>query len=125
MSSELRLRANRANAARSTGPKTAAGKAHSVRNSRRHGFLARQILVGTESPAAFKELFDVTIARWAPVDDVELGFIKEMPAARWRLRRVWAMETEMLEPAMETQPARRNLARLSAAFGELAAGPPL
>ena len=125
MSSELRLRANRANAALSTGPKTAAGKAHSSRNSRRHGFLARQILVGTESPAAFKELFDVSIAQWAPVNDVELGFIEEMTAATWRLRRAWAMETQMLETAMEPQPARSNLARLTAAFGDLAAGPAL
>src|SRR5438874_4854329 len=104
MSSELRLRANHANAALSTGPKTAVGKAHCARNSRRHGFLARQILVGTASPAAFKELFDVSIARWAPVDDVELGFIEEMTAATWRLRRAWAMETRCLKPLRKNNP---------------------
>jgi hypothetical protein len=37
MTSERRLRANRNNAKRSTGPKTAAGKARSARNARRHG----------------------------------------------------------------------------------------
>jgi hypothetical protein len=37
MTSERKLRANRENAKRSTGPKTAAGKARSARNARRHG----------------------------------------------------------------------------------------
>src|SRR6266481_2814444 len=103
MSSELRLRANRANAARSTGPVTPKGKAYSSRNALRHGFLAKQILVGTESPAAFKAVFDLFVARWSPVDDVEIGMVEEMAAAYWRLRRAWAMETEMLREAMENQ----------------------
>ena len=38
MISERRLRANRANSRRSTGPKTVAGRATAARNSRRHGF---------------------------------------------------------------------------------------
>jgi hypothetical protein len=40
MTSERRLRANRENAKRSTGPKTATGKARSARNARRHGLSA-------------------------------------------------------------------------------------
>src|SRR5882757_10383909 len=115
MSSDLRLRANRANAARSTGPVTAEGKAQSSRNARRHGLLSRQVLVGKESPAAFKALFDLFIARWSPVDDVELGLIEEMAAASWRLRRVWALESEMLESAMESHTDRRHLTRMAAA----------
>ena len=82
MSSELRLRAN---AARSTGPVTPEGKAHSSRNALRHGFLAKQILVGAESPAGFKAVSDLFIARWAPLDDVELGMV-ETAATYWRLR---------------------------------------
>jgi hypothetical protein len=37
MTSERKLRANRKNAERSTGPRTAAGKARSARNARKHG----------------------------------------------------------------------------------------
>src|SRR4051794_19489271 len=106
MSSELRLRANRANAARSTGPVTPEGKAYASRNALRHGFLAKQILAGTEPPAAFREVFDLFAARWSPVDDIEIGMLEEMAAAYWRLRRAWAMETEMLRAAIETQPGR-------------------
>ena len=38
MTSPAKLRANRRNAAKGTGPKTAAGKARAARNARRHGF---------------------------------------------------------------------------------------
>jgi len=41
--SERKLQANRANATRSTGPKTAAGKASSRRNALKHGILSRSI----------------------------------------------------------------------------------
>ncbi len=41
--SERRLRANRANAQRSTGPKTAAGKARSRANAVKHGLSARAL----------------------------------------------------------------------------------
>lgn len=42
--SEGRLRANRANAKKSTGPKTARGKRHSSFNSITHGMLARKVM---------------------------------------------------------------------------------
>jgi len=38
MTSPAKLRANRRNGAKGTGPKTAAGKARAARNARRHGF---------------------------------------------------------------------------------------
>jgi hypothetical protein len=41
--SERKLRANRANAQRSTGPRTAAGKAVSSRNACKHGILSRTV----------------------------------------------------------------------------------
>jgi hypothetical protein len=41
--SERKLRANRANAKRSTGPKTEAGKATSRRNALKHGILSRSV----------------------------------------------------------------------------------
>jgi hypothetical protein len=125
MSSELRLRASRAKKPRSTAPIFPKPLALSPRDALRHRLLSRQILVGKEAPTAFRALFDLFLARWAPVDDVELGLIEEMAAATWRLRRVWALETEMFEAAMESQTDRRHIARMAAAFGELAEGPKL
>src|SRR5262245_27355524 len=91
-----RIRASRANGARSRGPITPQGKANSSRNSLRHGLLAKAVLVGKESPESFRALCELLAQRFAPVDDLELGMLEEMAASFWRLRRAWAMESEML-----------------------------
>jgi hypothetical protein len=108
--SEKRLRANRANAAA---------------NAKRQALLAKQILVGNESAGNFQALCDILLQRFAPVDDFEYGLIEELASAYWRLRRAWALETEMLENAMQKHSARRQLARMDAAFADLSAQPRL
>ena len=71
MTSERKIRANRANAQSSTGPKTAQGRSHAARNALRHGLnlpiysdpalseevkaLAREI-IGTDANAQVQEL---------------------------------------------------------------------
>ena len=117
--SEKRLRANRANAAKSTGPKTPEGKVRCSLNAIRHGLLAKQILVGSESAEGFKTLCDLLVQRFAPVDGFEYNMIEELAASYWRLRRVWSVETEMLERAMENK-TDRGVARTASAFSDLA-----
>ena len=47
--SEKQRRANRQNAKKSTGPKTADGKARASRNALKHGLLAKDVVItGTE-----------------------------------------------------------------------------
>jgi len=48
MTSELQRAANRFNAKRSSGPKTASGKARASANSRRHGLAAQRVYDATE-----------------------------------------------------------------------------
>jgi len=48
--SERKLQANRANAKRSTGPRTEAGKAASCRNALKHGILSRSVDLPLETP---------------------------------------------------------------------------
>ncbi|TCP41261.1 hypothetical protein [Rhodovulum marinum] len=49
MTSARKLAANRANASRSTGPRSAAGKARSAGNARRHGVFAREALAARKA----------------------------------------------------------------------------
>jgi len=53
--------ANRKNGARSTGPKTPAGKAASSRNSLKTGLLSRELILAGESREEFDALFDQLI----------------------------------------------------------------
>src|SRR5215813_12507627 len=55
MSSLKQLEANRANAQKSTGPRTTEGKAASSRNALKHGLYAEQILLPFESQEEFEE----------------------------------------------------------------------
>ena len=54
--SEARLRANRQNAQKSTGPKTARGKGHSRRNALKHGLLVKQLLFSEDGKPINEEL---------------------------------------------------------------------
>jgi hypothetical protein len=57
--SEARLRANRQNAQKSTGPKTARGKAYSRRNAVKHGLLSKQVLFSDDGKPINEELLEL------------------------------------------------------------------
>jgi len=82
--SERKLRANRANAQRSTGPRTAAGKATSCRNALKHGILSRSL---DSQPATFRGSF-------APGVSATGSVLQETDRVWRRLARVVALENE-------------------------------
>jgi hypothetical protein len=117
--------AARANGARSLGPITPEGKRRSSQNAIRHGLLARCIVMENESRASFDALLGQYLDRLQPADGVEFGFIEEMVAAYWRMRRAWAIETRLFENCVAAQPPGDEVDRMAAAFTELAASPGL
>ena len=56
--SKRQLEANRRNALRSSGPRTAAGKAVARDNALKHGFLSRHLIIEGESAEDFQQLLD-------------------------------------------------------------------
>ena len=60
MATEAQIAANRRNANRSTGPRSAAGKARVARNAFRHGLAAR-LVAGTPSAARVRQLADALL----------------------------------------------------------------
>ena len=66
MATKTQLEANRANARRSTGPKTASGKARSSMNGLKHGLTAETIVIGDEDPAQFERLRKALEERFEP-----------------------------------------------------------
>jgi hypothetical protein len=64
-----------------------------------------------ESRTAFDALLAQHLHRLQPADGLEFGFIEEMAAAYWRMRRAWALETRILEnhaKAAFTDPATHS-----------------
>jgi hypothetical protein len=103
---EKKLAANRENARKSTGPKTASGKAVSSRNSVRHGVLtAAPILPGIESRKAWEKHRDGVFESIAPVGYLLKLLTNRLAVQSWRLWRVVRYEAEVAAAAVVTAEA--------------------
>jgi hypothetical protein len=92
MATEKQIRANRENAKKSTGPRTAAGRAKAARNSLRHGAYARSIVLDAESRQRFHQLLSDLEKSIQPQNVTESSLVQDMAVARWHLMNIWAME---------------------------------
>jgi|SRR5579862_8025972 len=86
------VEANRANARRSTGPRTAVGKANSKMNAVKYGILAREVVLrgeaGSEREQEFQSLYRQFWVHLAPVGPMETMLVERMVTTYWRLHRV-------------------------------------
>ena len=96
MSSDLKTKSARANGAKSHGPTTPEGRAISSRNSLTHGLSAQSVVLSAESTEDFQTLLDAHIHQFHPANHVEMELVRVMVIARWRLRRILAIETSLL-----------------------------
>jgi hypothetical protein len=96
--SERKIEANRSNAQRSTGPRTAEGKRTSSRNAMKHGILAREVVVRRgkrrENPRAFQELLTELIEDRQPEGRTEMSLVETVAICDWRFRRTLRAEAE-------------------------------
>jgi hypothetical protein len=91
--SDKQLAANRANAAKSTGAKTPEGKRNSSRNATKHGALCHTIVLEGESCSRFAALLASFQAEFNPQTPCEQALVDTITAARWRILRLWSLET--------------------------------
>jgi len=84
--------ANRKNAQRSTGPRTAEGKARVAQNAITHGLLSEKALLPDEDPQALEALAEAMRAAWKPEGAQEDLLVDWMIQALWRLRRLGHVE---------------------------------
>ena len=87
----------RTNGAKSKGPVTPEGKAKSSKNALRHGLTAEFCVLDRESEDDFQLLFDSYIHRYHPADAIEVELVHTMAIARWRLRRIGNLETDLFD----------------------------
>ena len=86
--SERKIQANRRNALRSTGPKTARGKRTVASNAIKYGFLARQVVIeygdGKETIEDFDDLAERLCEHYKPVGVAEESLVQTIAACWWR-----------------------------------------
>jgi hypothetical protein len=83
MVSEAKIEANRRNAKRSTGPRTAAGKNRSRYNALKHGMRAENELLPHEDPAAYQARFEIFTSGLKPRDELEEVLCDRAARASW------------------------------------------
>jgi hypothetical protein len=96
MTSEKQLQANRANAAKSTGPRSQAGKARSRLNSWKHGLSAKMLIIIGENADDFDELRAALMDEHDPQSILECEMVERLAVILWRLRRVPFFEAAIL-----------------------------
>jgi hypothetical protein len=97
MTSQRRIEANRRNAARSTGPRTAEGKARSRMNGLRHGARRASLLGDMDDPAGFRSHRRAMLRELSPATPEERILAEEVILQGWRLNRAQWMEARLLD----------------------------
>ena len=88
MATGAQISANRRNSARSTGPRTEAGRNRSRLNALKHGFRAEKAILPDEDPAALQERLDHWTADLQPRNSVEQYLVERGVRLSWQLDRV-------------------------------------
>jgi hypothetical protein len=105
------IAANRANAQKSTGPKTATGRLKSSRNAFRHG-LSLPLSPGAETSAQERALVQVLVAD--PANYKQLLAATELAQAQVELLRIRGVRAELMAAFDLASDDRQTLRRLAA-----------
>ena len=97
MATDKQIAANRANALKSTGPKTPEGKAESSRNAARYKSLAKSYVLKSECSRRFKDFVESFHAEYHPSTPTETALVNFMATAQWRLTRMSNLESAVID----------------------------
>jgi len=97
MISKRRLAANRCNALKSTGPRSAVGKRIVSMNALKHGLCSARVLLEEESVDAFERLRAELIRELRPQGPIEHALFERLANCAFKLRRSRAMEQAAME----------------------------
>jgi len=99
--SPARAAASRRNGAKSSGPKTAEGKARSAQNALKHGMRAQKcIVLPGERASAFEAFEAALLEELAPEGALQAVLAQRVIAASWRLARAERVEAELFAQNM-------------------------
>jgi hypothetical protein len=102
MTTPSQAEANRANARRSTGPRTTTGKTRSSQNALKHGLRANSALLPGESAADWREHREGVLLSLGAKGALETALADRVALVLWRLRRVGPCDAATVERELPT-----------------------
>ena len=97
MATKTQILANRRNTQKSTGPHTPQGKAAVSQNAVKHGLLARQDVISSESQADFDLHREQILAELTPVSPMESMLAERVVSLSWRLKRAGQIQNQAID----------------------------
>ena len=97
MATEAQVLANRSNARKSTGPRTAEGKATVAQNAVKHGLSGRLDVIKGEDQAEFDLHREQMLGELVPVGAMESVLAERVVGLSWRLKRVEHIQNEVFD----------------------------
>jgi hypothetical protein len=111
MASAKQIAANRRNAQKSCGPKSAESKAKVSQNGIKHGLCGRFTVLSCEDQAEYDDLFERFVQAEKPVDDVERELVAKMARHTWLSDRAMRCQEAcflVLPQSPEQEAARKD-----------------
>ena len=106
MSSPAKISANRENALKSTGPRSARGRSKSRLNALKFGIYATTLVLPGEDEDAYREIVKSNLNYFAPVGPVENLLVSQITTEQWRLERIQKAENALHARLQEGQIVR-------------------
>ena len=114
MASPAQITANRANAQKSTGPRSVEGKSASRFNALKHGIDAASIVIPGEDPADYDALVAQYQREYQPQSASESFHVDTMIRADWQKRRMQNVEADLYHTVLAESPGNSLAAVLLA-----------
>ena len=114
MATPAQINANRANAQKSTGPRSVEGKSASRFNALKHGIDAASIVIPGEDPADYDALAAHYLHEYRPQSASESFHVDTMLRADWHKRRLQNVEADLYHTVLAESPGNSLAAVLLA-----------
>ncbi len=92
MATESQTNANRENAQKSTGPKTAEGKQRSSLNAMKFALTGRTVMLPTDDLEVYEKFLEQWTVALKPIGIKELEYVRTIVDCKWRLNRIRSSE---------------------------------
>jgi hypothetical protein len=110
MATDAQIKANKANAQHSTGPKTQAGKIAVAQNNFRHGLSGQFQVLPWENNDDYEDLHDRLRAEYQPATPFEEQLVGRMAQHNWLVRRALFLQETCFSPEMPLCEQEKQLA---------------